>query len=548
MEWSTGPLSAADVEGALGVWRACKDAQRRPPTETRVRRVREKLGAVDAMVVIGRVGAHTRAMALAEPGRGGDGTGPVLLELATSPWCSSTRRRGGWGPAPACSSVCTPKASVSAGGTWPCGPGRPTTGPVASTSRSATWPPDGSGPGRMGGPICSTSTPWPAATPLRPRRGEVVRSDPPRSTPSPRTGKPWTCKTSSMEVHLVDGTYELFRHFFGAAVARHRRRGDEIGAARGVLLSVVQHAGARARPTWAWPPTTSSSRSATTSGPATRPAPGIDPELLAQFAAARGRPRARSGVTVWPMVELEADDALAAAAAVRGRGPRRRPGAHLHARQGPRPVRGGRHGSCSSTAARASVIDEDGVRRSSASPRGRSPTTSALVGDTADGFPGLTGLGPAVGRRRCWPATEASTTIPDDVTRWDPAVRQSVRGAAKLAERLAARPRPGRAVQGPRHAPGGPTLSSTAPTRSGGAARPGSSKRCADTSVTPDWPTVPRPSRPADPVNRCYRRPRRARWAPGCPAGRRCTTSGSRSVRQRRNDVAWRNRSPWRWS
>jgi GNAT superfamily N-acetyltransferase len=80
VEWSTGPLSAADVEGALGVWRACKDAQGRPPTETRVRRVREKLGAVDATVVIGRIGADIRAMALAEPGRGGDGTGPVLLE------------------------------------------------------------------------------------------------------------------------------------------------------------------------------------------------------------------------------------------------------------------------------------------------------------------------------------------------------------------------------------------------------------------------------------------------------------------------------------
>ncbi len=81
MEWSTGPLCAADVEGALDVWRACKDAQRRPPSETRVRRVREKLGAVDAMVVIGRVGADTRAMALAEPGRGADGAGPVLPEL-----------------------------------------------------------------------------------------------------------------------------------------------------------------------------------------------------------------------------------------------------------------------------------------------------------------------------------------------------------------------------------------------------------------------------------------------------------------------------------
>ena len=80
MEWSTGPLSAADVEGALDVWRACKDVQWRPPPETRVRRVREKLGAVDATVVIGRIGADTRAMALAEPGRGADGAGPVLPE------------------------------------------------------------------------------------------------------------------------------------------------------------------------------------------------------------------------------------------------------------------------------------------------------------------------------------------------------------------------------------------------------------------------------------------------------------------------------------
>ena len=78
---------------------------------------------------------------------------------------------------------------------------------------------------------------------------------------------------------------------------------------------------------------------------------GIEPELRSQFELLETA-LAALGVVVWPMVELEADDALASAAAVAADGPGRRPGGHLHARQGPGPVRGRASGWSSSTGGR----------------------------------------------------------------------------------------------------------------------------------------------------------------------------------------------------
>src|SRR5712671_5501455 len=115
-----------------------------------------------------------------------------------------------------------------------------------------------------------------------------------------------------MDVHLVDGTYELFRHFFAVPAAADMK-GQEIGAVRGVLTSVLSMI----------------ERGATHVGVATdhvvesfrndlypgyKTSEGVAPELLSQFPILEEALDAM-GVVVWPMVEYEADDALASAAA-----------------------------------------------------------------------------------------------------------------------------------------------------------------------------------------------------------------------------------------
>src|SRR5688572_6381249 len=122
-----------------------------------------------------------------------------------------------------------------------------------------------------------------------------------------------------MDVHLVDGTYELFRHFYALPSARDAD-GREIAAVRGVVLSILGMV----------------QRGATHVGVATdhviesfrnglwpgyKTGDGIDPDLLAQFQPLEDA-LAALGVVVWPMVEFEADDALAAAAAKAAADPR----------------------------------------------------------------------------------------------------------------------------------------------------------------------------------------------------------------------------------
>jgi 5'-3' exonuclease len=114
-----------------------------------------------------------------------------------------------------------------------------------------------------------------------------------------------------MEVHLIDGTYELFRHFY-AVPAVADVNGEEVGAVRGVLSSVLSMI----------------PRGATHIGVATdhvvesfrndlypgyKTSEGVPPELLSQFPILE-EALAAMGVLVWPMVEFEADDALASAA------------------------------------------------------------------------------------------------------------------------------------------------------------------------------------------------------------------------------------------
>src|SRR5206468_884085 len=125
--------------------------------------------------------------------------------------------------------------------------------------------------------------------------------------------------SAAMEVNLIDGTYELFRHYYAVPSARHRD-GREVGAVRGVLASLLgmmtvgtTHIGV------ATDHVIESFRNQLWSGYKT--GDGIEPDLLAQFPLLEEMLSAL-GVAVWPMVEFEADDALAAAAAAAAADPR----------------------------------------------------------------------------------------------------------------------------------------------------------------------------------------------------------------------------------
>ena len=235
-----------------------------------------------------------------------------------------------------------------------------------------------------------------------------------------------------MEVHLIDGTYELFRQFFGQP-SRKGDDGAEIAAVRGVVLSLLNmldegatHLGV------ATDHVVESFRNDL--WPGYKTSAGIEPALLAQFGVVETALRAL-GVVIWPMVDLEADDALASAAAIAAGDERVdrvvicTPDKDLaQCVVGRRVVQLDRR--------KKMVIDEEEVwNKFGVAPRSI-PDWLGLVGDAADGFPGLAGWGK---RSASLVLAHYGTVgeIPDDVSEWDPEVRTSVRGAAKLAERLA---------------------------------------------------------------------------------------------------------------
>jgi 5'-3' exonuclease len=232
-----------------------------------------------------------------------------------------------------------------------------------------------------------------------------------------------------MRVHLVDGTYELFRQHFGAA-SRHSDS-HRFAAAAGVVgstLALIEdgatHIGV------ASDHVIESFRNDLYAGYKT--GEGMDPAILVQIPVME-RALVAAGFTVWPMVEVEADDALGAAAARAGRDERVEqvlivtPDKDLgQCVVGDRIVQFDRR--------KREIIDEDGVREKF----GVGPESIAdylgLVGDTADGFPGLAG----------WGAKSASLVlakyghledIPASAGQWDV---PGLRGAAKLSATLQA--------------------------------------------------------------------------------------------------------------
>jgi 5'-3' exonuclease len=192
-----------------------------------------------------------------------------------------------------------------------------------------------------------------------------------------------------MEVNLIDGTYELFRHYYAMPSARDRN-GLEVGAVRGVLASVLgminagtKHLGV------ATDHVIESFRNRLWRGYKT--SAGVEPDLLAQFPLLEEALSAL-GVAVWPMVEFEADDALASAAAAAARDPRvDRVVICTPDKDLAQSVRGTRVVQLDR---RTRVVrDEAGVVAKFGVPPASIPDYLALVGDAADGYPGLPGWG-----------------------------------------------------------------------------------------------------------------------------------------------------------
>ncbi|MEM7435217.1 MAG: 5'-3' exonuclease H3TH domain-containing protein [Myxococcota bacterium] len=231
-----------------------------------------------------------------------------------------------------------------------------------------------------------------------------------------------------MNVHLVDGTYELFRAWFGAPEAKSPS-GQEVGATRGFLRSMiallrepgVTHVGC------AFDHTVESFRNDLFDGYKT--GEGLEPDLFAQFPLVE-RVSEALGLATWPMTEFEADDALATAAAKYADEPTVTqvlicsPDKDMcQCVQDARVVTFDRR--------REIVLDADGVREKFGVSPSSIPDYLALVGDSADGIPGIPR----------WGAKSAAAVlsvfgriegIPEDPGAWG----IKVRGAATLSSNL----------------------------------------------------------------------------------------------------------------
>ena len=198
-----------------------------------------------------------------------------------------------------------------------------------------------------------------------------------------------------MIVHLIDGTYELFRQFYGR---RRANRGEDMpfGAVSGVLHSVLEmleqgatHVGV------ATDHVIESFRNAL--WPEYKTGEGVDPVLLAQFHPLE-EALAAMGVAVWPMTELEADDALASAARLASQDDRVQqvciwtPDKDLaQCVRGDRVVQVDRK--------TRTIRNAAGVREKFGVEPGLIPDFLALVGDSADGYPGMPGIGAVTAAR-----------------------------------------------------------------------------------------------------------------------------------------------------
>ena len=232
-----------------------------------------------------------------------------------------------------------------------------------------------------------------------------------------------------MKVHLLDGTYELFRHFFAVPHQRDSRE-NEAGAIIGVLGSVLgMLEGGTTHLGVATDHVIESFRNDLWAGYKT--GAGIEHELLGQFHPLEDALRAM-GVKVWAMVEFEADDALAAAAqqAAESRDVEQviicTPDKDLsQCVRGTRVVQFDRR--------KRETRDEPGVVTRFGVGPASIPDYLALVGDSADGFPGIPGWGEKASGTVLGRYTHLET-IPASAAQWDVAVRGAARLSAALEE------------------------------------------------------------------------------------------------------------------
>ena len=230
-----------------------------------------------------------------------------------------------------------------------------------------------------------------------------------------------------MDIYLIDGTYELFRYFYAVPSAKDTG-GQEIGAVRGVLGSVLSMIeGGATHVGVATDHVIQSFRNDLYLGYKT--SEGVDPALLSQFPILEEALESM-GVLVWPMIKFEADDALASAAAKAAQNDRVQrviicsPDKDLsQCVVGLRIVQLDRRRE--TLRDEAGVIAKFGIKPSSI------PDYLAVVGDSADGYPGIAGWGSksAAAVFSQYPHLE---NIPKDWRHWDPMVRR----ARPLAESL----------------------------------------------------------------------------------------------------------------
>ena len=234
-----------------------------------------------------------------------------------------------------------------------------------------------------------------------------------------------------MKLHLIDGTYELYRSYYGAPKARGPK-GNEVGAVRGLLRSMIAllRGDDVTHVAIAFDQVIESFRNQMFDGYKT--GEGIEPELWAQFPLAE-RAAAGLGLVVWPMVEFEADDALATAVA---RFKKLESVERIYicspdkdfaqCVEGERVVLFDRM--------RDRIIDEKGVWEKWGVGPSSIPDLLGLMGDRADGIPGI----PRWGQKSCASVLSVYGSIekiPENVEDWN----LTVRGAKSLSENLNAR-------------------------------------------------------------------------------------------------------------
>ena len=218
-----------------------------------------------------------------------------------------------------------------------------------------------------------------------------------------------------MRIHLIDGTYELFRHYYALPSALDEE-GREVAAVRGVLASIrglllrdgATHVGV------ATDHVIESFRNSL--WPGYKTGEGIDPALFAQFPLLE-EALVEAGIVVWPMVEFEADDALAAAAAAAAADPRvERVIVCTPDKDLAQCVRGTRVVQLNRRT--RTYFDEAGVVAKFGVLPESIPDYLALVGDAADGFPGLPGWG-AKSTAAVLAKYRHLEAIPDDPCAWN---------------------------------------------------------------------------------------------------------------------------------